>query len=441
MLEQRLRDVSVIGAAGKMGSGIGLLMLEQLAERAALTDDSDYHIHLIDTQADALVGLRTYLVKQMTRWAEKNINSLRHYYRNKPQLVSNKEVVDHFVDQSLNLCCFDTELHRARNSGLVFEAVSEDPNVKQQVYASLNRVCDPSTYFLTNTSSIPISEIATFGGLEDRVIGYHFYNPPAVQQLLEIIHPKKIDSDLSLLAVQLGESMGKTIVRSHDVAGFIGNGHFLRELCFACAKVRELAWDQPLTLSLYLVNTIYKDWLIRPMGIFQLADYVGIDVCLAIARIMSDHIGNQEFEDELLRMPLQFKACGGQNADGSQKPGFFDYEGTRPTRILNLESGKYEAIDTYQQQAEALLGEKPSSWDAWKSMSKRPDKDALLADYFDDLFASTSNGAEIARSALIKSKEIGQGLVDEGVADTAEDVNTVLEKGFYHLYGPCNHYY
>ena len=442
-LDQRLARVAVVGAAGKMGRGISFLLLLEMAKRALETPNGreKYRLCMIDTNDDALPGLRRYVKTQLLKWAEKNVVYLRDAYKNDPKLISNQEIVTQFVDDAIYLARVNSTLQSASSARLVFEAVGEDPILKEQVYTQLNQICDDQTFFLSNTSSIPISEIASFGALEDRVIGFHFYNPPPVQKLVEIIRPKDVDPELLDLSNELGQALGKTLAYSHDIAGFIGNGHFIRELCFACAKVRELSCEQSLTQSLVIINQITEQYLVRPMGIFQLADYVGIDICSAIAHIMTDHIPAVAFRDELLDLPISHGALGGQYPDGSQKDGFFKYKGHQIDQVLDLEGGGYLPLDPFLSKAEKILGEKPQNLKSWKQLCRSSEKEVHLARYFEHIFADTSEGAECARAFLLKSRQIAQELVSDGIADTEEEVNTVLEKGFYHLYGPCNHYY
>ena len=98
-------------------------------------------------------------------------------------------------------------------------------------------------WFFTNTSSIPISELNAKANLNGRLIGFHFYNPPAVQKLVELISAESTLPDLADFARQFAKKLRKTVVPSHDVAGFIGNGHFMRDALYAVAEVERLAED------------------------------------------------------------------------------------------------------------------------------------------------------------------------------------------------------
>ena len=235
-------------------------------------------MHLIDTSDALFPELRSFLKKQVLRFAEKNINSLREYYAKVPSLVSNAEIIEAFVNHAMDLVLFDTDINNAKDCHIVFEAAVEDIPEKIKIFKKLKSICKPDTYFLTNTSSIPIHVLDEEAQLNHRIAGFHFYNPPHIQKLVEVILPKDSDQHLRALTQEIGKRLGKTLVFSKDVAGFIGNGHFLREISFACEKVNEIARTHPLTEAIFIVNKVTQEYLLRPMGIFQLLDYVGLDV-------------------------------------------------------------------------------------------------------------------------------------------------------------------
>ena len=129
--------------------------------------------------------------------------------------------------------------------------------------------------------------------------------------------------------MKLAKRLKKIVVHSKDEAGFIGNGHMMREVVFACKKVEELSRDYSLEESIYLINRVTQDWLVRPMGIFQLMDYVGLDVCQHIGHIMRTYLKDPSLKVELIDRIVKNGVLGGQNPDGTQKNGFFSYQSTR----------------------------------------------------------------------------------------------------------------
>ncbi|MFQ6003046.1 MAG: 3-hydroxyacyl-CoA dehydrogenase family protein, partial [Candidatus Zixiibacteriota bacterium] len=185
-----------------------------------------------------------------------------------------------------------------------------------------------------------------------------------------------------------------------------------------------------------------QDLLVRPMGIFQLIDYVGVDVYHCISETVSGYIKGEDLKDDLLAKMVEKKVLGGQRADGTQKDGFLKYEKGRPAGVYDLGKGEYKMFDPegWSQEIDKKLGDYPEGTIPWRKLLTDPKKDEKLSVYFKNLNASDTLGAKLAKAYLKKSKEIGKFLVDTGVAKSAEDVNSVLLNGFYHLYGPINDY-
>lgn len=442
MLAEALKRVVVIGAAGKMGSGIALLLIQEMARSEAaakgLVGSGEYRLVLIDSNAQGLISLRRYLRQNLTKYAEKNINSLRQYYSHNRSLVSNEEIIHAFVEGALDMTFFDEELSSAKDSALVFEAIVEDIAVKTKTLSFLRTESRQLQYYLTNTSSIPISLLNEKCELQNRIVGFHFYNPPAVQKLLEVVFPKNIDPALQQLSLELSKRLHKSVVQSHDVAGFIGNGHFIREVCFACEQARMLVKSHNITLShaIYIINYVTQNFLLRPMGIFQLIDFVGIDVCQNIAAIMQTYLPDGTLHDAIIDDMVAAGIKGGQHGDGSQKSGCFQYEKHSITGVYSLEETHYVPLPTV-----TLLGETPPL--TWKGLQQAPDSKAQICSYLEGLVQNTSFGATIAKTFLQHSNQVSQKLVETGVAEKLSDVDIVLTQGFYHLYGvtdACGNY-
>jgi hypothetical protein len=131
---------------------------------------------------------------------------------------------------------------------------------------------------------------------------------------------------------------------------------------------------------------------------------------------------------------------GGQFPDGSQKDGFLKYENHKPAGIYDIQKEKYILFSENNLKAEAdgKIGEMPEAYHPWKELVKDPERDEKLKEYFSKLNSMESIGAKLAKEYLKHSKEIGEKLVSDGVANSAEDVNGVLMNGFFHLYGPIN---
>jgi len=436
-LKTRMQNVAVVGAAGKMGSGIALLLALDMAYRALEEPSATFVLNLIDMNDSGLQGLVRYIRDQAQKDGERQMNRLRHLYRDQPRLVENADMVQAFVAEvQLHLRTGKT-LALAKDAQLVFEAAFEKEEIKFQIYDELALLCPPETFFLTNTSSIPLHVIADHCGIRGRLIGFHFYNPPAVQKLLEVIPPEGCDPELLDVAAQLAANLRKKTVPSRDIAGFIGNGHFMRDGLHCIRELERLAPEHGFTRALYLVEKVSRDYLLRPMGMFQLIDYVGIDVFQLILRVMDKYL-QAGLHSGLVDRILEQGVKGGQTSSGGQKDGFLKYEKGKPVAIYDPATQAYVPMAAFQAEADALLGEHPDPALTWKALSRDPDKETKLRAYFSALKRLASLGATLARDHAASSRDVALGLVQQGVAARPEDVNEVLTLGFFHLYGPVN---
>lgn len=243
------KKIGVIGSSGAMGFGIVQLLMQKIELWDSLV--------LIDLlpKKDWKKALRTF--------AEKNINALRHKF---PQLISNREVIDYFLALISEKVIFSNDIRLIDRCELVFEAVTESLETK---VALLKRAGEG--ILLSNTSSIPIHQLCQKSG--KKVLGFHFYNPPQKNKMCELV-----GDDRDFLA-DLATTLDRVFVFSKDVPGFIGNGYFMRELRFAFELVEEG------------YHPGYIDWftrvkLQRPLGIFQLAHFIGKETVFHISQVM-----------------------------------------------------------------------------------------------------------------------------------------------------------
>jgi 3-hydroxyacyl-CoA dehydrogenase len=442
-LDDRLQNVAIIGAAGKMGSGIGVLLAQEMAKLKLKQENRDkiYKLNLIDISEKGLVDLRGYMKAQLTKVAEKSTVILRDIYEGREDLIENAEIINTFVHDSSSVLNFTTDLNAVKGAHLVFEAIVENEKVKIKVYKKLKKICDDDTLFLTNTSSIPISFLDEKIGLGGKLIGYHFYNPPVVQRLVEVIAAKSTVDELKKIGDELGKRLRKKLVPAKDISGFIGNGHFMRDGLWAISEVERLKGKFRYPGAIYIMNRITQDFLIRPMGIFQLIDYVGIDVFQCILKVMRTHLGDKSLRNKLIDKMVKMGVLGGQYPDGSQKNGFLKYEKNRPVGIYNMRKKDYFMIsEQWKAKTDAKIGPLPGGFSPWRALLINPKKEEALSKYFENLKKMDTLGAEVAINFLKKSKAIGEKLVNDGVANSNDDVNAVLKNGFYWLYGPINDY-
>lgn len=440
--EEKLNNVSVLGAAGKMGSGILLLTAIEMTDirlKSAKAPGSMI-LNAIDVSSAALSELHLYLRNQIRKIAEKKIVLLRGLYSGNKDLIENTEIIEYYIEDVISHIMLSTRTESSYQSTIIFEAIIEDSEIKIDLFRKILKNNNNDPWFFTNTSSVPISELDRGAELNGKIIGFHFYNPPAVQKLVELIATDKTDIMLVEFARQLAGNLSKKIVPANDFPGFIGNGHFIRDLLFGISMAERLSEKFKLPASIYAVNRISHDFLIRPMGIFQLMDYVGIDVCMKILQVMRSRLKDDQLHSNLIDKLISAGIKGGQNPDGSQKPGIFIYEKGRPTSVFDCDLLKYLPLESFRNDIDKKIGNPPPSWKPWKEVVNNRQNHVFLKHYFSELKGSDTPGSKLAVEYHLNSKRIGLELVESGVADNIGNVNTVLLTGFYHVYGPVNDY-
>ncbi len=438
--KERFRKVAVLGAAGKMGSGILFLTAMEMTELKLQDKNLEAVLYAIDVSAEGLDGLLQYVESQVIRAAEKKTVLLRRLYADRDDLVENSDVIGQYAKDVIAIIRTSTHLVDAYGSSLVFEAIKEDPKLKTTILKDIDANSKERPWFFTNTSSIPIGELNRDADLNGQIIGFHFYNPPAVQKLVELISADKTLPELEEFAKVYAKKLRKVLVPSNDFAGFVGNGHFMRDALYGIQEAEKLFGEMGFASAVWTINSLSQNFLIRPMGIFQLIDYVGIDVVSYIMGVMNPYLDDENLHSQLLEDMLTKGVRGGQYSDGSQKDGFFKYERGRPTGIYDIQKEEYVPIDDAVIAADKLLGSLPESLN-WKQVNFSPGKEEVLAKFFKSLGSMDTKGAHMAKKFGQNSKTIGELLVNSKVAENPADVNKVLETGFYHAYGPINNYF
>ena len=443
--EERLQNVSVLGAAGKMGSGILLLTAVEMADLSFKPENKDktFVLNAIDVSPAGLSGLMKYLKEQVRKVAEKKTVLLRKMYADRDDLVENFDIIDEYIFDVMNVVRPTTDMEAAYKSNLVFEAIIENKDLKIKLLSQINNNSITDPWFFTNTSSVPINNLEDGAKLDSKIIGFHFYNPPAVQRLVELITTDKTSSEVKEFAQAYAKNLKKIIVPSNDHAGFIGNGHFMRDAIHGMTEAESLAKEKdiPLYKAIYIINRVSQDYLVRPMGIFQLIDYVGVDVVSFIMSVMNPHHSDEEISHSMLDKMLVQGVKGGQFSSGAQKDGFLKYKGGRPMAIWDVHKQEYVELEKFKDECDEMMGSLPESAVAWKAIVRNKKKDELIAAFINDLKGSDLLGAKLAIKYGKRSKQIGEELVGRNVADNADDVNTVMLTGFFHAYGPVNNFF
>jgi 3-hydroxybutyryl-CoA dehydrogenase len=208
-----------------------------------------------------------------------------------------------------------TSLEAAAGAELVVEAASENPAVKFALFQQLDRVAPPGAILATNTSSISITEIAARTGRPDSVIGMHFMNPVPVMQLVEVIRGHATSDATTARVMDTARALGKVPVEVHDYPGFVSNRVLMPMINEAIFCVMEgVATPEA-------IDTVMKLGMAHPMGPLALADFIGLDVCLAILDVLHRGLG----DDKYRACPLLRRMVAANQLGKKTGRGFYDY--------------------------------------------------------------------------------------------------------------------
>jgi 3-hydroxybutyryl-CoA dehydrogenase len=188
-----------------------------------------------------------------------------------------------------NISCFTSIKEGAAQADLVVEAATENSDLKLQIFKELDEFCRPETILATNTSSISITKIASVTKRSDKVIGMHFMNPVPVMKLVEVIRGYATSDAVTASIMDLSKKLGKTPVEVNDYPGFVANRILMPMINEAIYTVYEGV------AGVEEIDTVMKLGMAHPMGPLQLADFIGLDVCLAILRVLQDGFGNPKY--------------------------------------------------------------------------------------------------------------------------------------------------
>ncbi|MBS0000510.1 MAG: 3-hydroxybutyryl-CoA dehydrogenase [Cyclobacteriaceae bacterium] len=283
-----MKNISVIGS-GTMGNGIAHIFAQ-----------NEFRVNLIDVSSQALEKALLTISGNYDRQIKKGIlNEAR-----KKQAL-------------MNISTHTSVEEGIADADLVIEAITEDLKIKMEIFKELDQYSSPDCILASNTSSISITRLASGTDKPDKVIGMHFMNPVPVMQLVEIIRGYNTSEDTARQIVGIAEKLGKIPVEVNDYPGFVSNrilmpmiNEAIYILFQGIAGVKE-------------IDMVMKMGMAHPMGPLQLADFIGLDVCLSILKVLQEGFGEAKYAP----CPLLVKMVEGGHLGKKSGSGFYNWSG------------------------------------------------------------------------------------------------------------------
>ncbi len=255
-----IKNVSVIGA-GTMGNGI-----------AHVFAMNGFNVHIIDISQDALDKAVATIGKNLDRMVQKGL------------------IDEAGKNNTLSaISTFTSVSQGCSNADLVVEAATENKDLKLKIFTELDQIAPDKAILATNTSSISITNIAAATKRPDKVIGMHFMNPVPIMKLVEVISGYSTSPEVLNIIVELSKKLGKIPVHVNDYPGFVANRILMPMINEAIISLHEGV------AGVEEIDTVMKLGMAHPMGPLQLADFIGLDVCHSILKVLYDGFGNPKY--------------------------------------------------------------------------------------------------------------------------------------------------
>jgi 3-hydroxybutyryl-CoA dehydrogenase len=281
-----MKDIAVIGA-GTMGNGIAHAFAQ-----------SGFNVKLIDVSEQSLDKGMNTIASNLDRMVAKGTITNDDKMTTIGNIITYTDIEDGVI-----------------NVDLVVEAATENVDLKLKIFRDLDKFCDERTVLATNTSSISITQIAAVTKRQDKVIGMHFMNPVPIMKLVEIIRGYNTSDEVTDNIMSLSEQLGKVPVEVNDYPGFVAN----RILMPMINEAIETLYNG--VAGVYEIDTVMKLGMAHPMGPLQLADFIGLDVCLSILNVMHDGFKNPKYAP----CPLLVNMVRAGKLGVKSGEGFYDY--------------------------------------------------------------------------------------------------------------------
>ena len=279
--------IAVIGS-GTMGNGIAHVFAQY-----------GYKVGLIDVSPEALKKGLVAISKNLDR------------------MVAKEKITTADKENTIkNIVTFSSLSEGVRDADIVIEAATENVELKCKIFRELDQLCQPSTILATNTSSISITKIASQTKRPEKVIGMHFMNPVPVMKLVEVIRGYATSDEVLKTVLDLSIKLDKTPVVVNDYPGFIANRILMPMINEAIYSFYEGV------AGVAEIDTVMKLGMAHPMGPLQLADFIGLDVCLSILHVLHDGFGNPKYAP----CPLLVNMVNSGNLGIKSGEGFYHYK-------------------------------------------------------------------------------------------------------------------